>query len=254
VSAPLLLLPPSEGKIEGGRAPSGAVRPGPFDAALAPGREAVCRALRDALGRADDATATRILGVRGELLERARAATDAYTRGEAPVLPAWRRYSGVVWDHLGPLRTPEARRVLVPSALYGITTAADPVADYRLKFSVALPPMGNLARFWRAAVTDALLVHARRRTVVDLLPGEHAGAFDWTVVAAAVPLVRVRFRTADGTGAAGHDAKAVKGEVARCVLDAGDVAAIDALAGFRWQGWRTRAVPDERAVDVLAPG
>ena len=254
MSGPLLLLPPSEGKAEGGRAPVASARPGPFDVALAPGRAAVCRALRDALRRADDTTAARILGARGELLERARAATDAYVRGEAPVLPAWRRYSGVVWDHLGRLRAPEARRVLVPSALYGITTAADPVADYRLKFSVALPPMGNLARFWRAAVTDALVAYARRRTIIDLLPGEHAGALDWAVLEATVPVVRVRFRTADGTGAAGHDAKAVKGKVARCVLEAGDVAGADALANFAWQGWSTRLVPEERAVDVLAPG
>jgi uncharacterized protein len=249
VSGPLLLLPPSEGKTEGGRAPVAPARPGPFDVALASGREAVCRALRDALRSSDDATAAKLLGVRGELLDRARAATDAYVRGEARLLPASKRYCGIVWAHLGQLRAPEARRVLVPSALYGITTAADPVADYRLKFSVALPPLGNLARFWRAAVTDALVAHARRRTIVDLLPGEHAGALDWAVLEATVPVVHVRFRTADGTGAAGHDAKAVKGEVARCVLDAG----IEGLAGFRWQGWRVRAVPGEDTVDVLAP-
>ena len=229
-------------------------RPGPFDVALASGRDAVRRALRDALRSADETRAAKILGVRGDLLDRARAATDAYVRGEARVMPAAKRYSGVVWDHLGPLRAAEARRVLVPSALYGLTTAADPVADYRLKFSVALPPVGNLARFWRLAVTDALVAHARRRTIVDLLPGEHAGAIDWAVLEAAVPVVRVRFRTADGTGAAGHDAKAVKGKVARCVLDAGGAGGIDALAEFRWQGWRVRTVPGEAAVDVLAPG
>jgi hypothetical protein len=50
----------------------------------------------------------------------------------------------------------------------------------------------------------------------------------------------VRFRTADGTGAAGHDAKAVKGAVARAVLDDG----LDALRGFRWQGWRARVADD----------
>ena len=174
-------------------------------------------------------------------------ATAAYVRGDAAVLPASRRYTGVVWDHLGPLRAPEARRVLVPSALYGLTTAADPVADYRLKFSVALPRVGNLARYWRAPLTDALLAHARRRVVVDLLPGEHAGAFDHARIDAALTVVRVRFRTADGTGAAGHDAKAVKGCVARAVLDDG----LDALTQFRWQGWHTRVTDD--TVEVLAP-
>lgn len=244
MSAPFLLLPPSEGKTKGGRAPGAPsvvrAKPGPFDAALAAPRDEVRRALAAALRTADDATAAKVLGVRGELLVRARDATAAYLRGDAPVLPASRRYTGVVWDHLGPMRAPEARRVLVPSALYGLTTAADPVADYRLKFSVALPRVGNLGRYWRAPLTDALLAHARRRVVVDLLPGEHAGAFDRARVDDALTVVRVRFRTADGTGAAGHDAKAVKGAVARAVLDDG----LDALRGFRWQGWRARVADD----------
>ena len=250
MSAPFLLLPPSEGKTAGGRAPgapAGGAKPGVFDEALAAPRAEVRRALAAALRSADDAAAAKVLGVRGELLVRARDATAAYVRGDAPVLPASLRYAGVVWDHLGPLRTPEARRVLVPSAMYGLTTAADPVADYRLKFSVALPRVGNLARYWRAPLTDALLAYARRGVVVDLLPGEHAGAFDRTRVDAALTVVRVRFRTADGSGAAGHDAKAVKGRVARAVLDDG----LDALSGFRWQGWHSSVA--DGIVTVFAP-
>lgn len=252
----LLLLPPSEGKADGGRPPRATVRPRPFDVALAAPRDAVRTALRAALDGADDETAGKLLGVRGDNLVRARAATDAYLRGDAPVLPAWQRYTGVVWDHLGPLRAPEARRVLVPSALYGITTGADPVADYRLKFPVALPGVGNLARFWKEPLTAALLAHARPRAsgrgrvVVDLLPAEHATAIDWEVLEGVVPVVHVRFRSADGRRAVGHDAKAVKGEVARAVLEHG----IDSLGPFRWRGWRARAVRGECAVDVLAPG
>jgi len=246
------LLPPSEGKAAGGRPPRADAKPGPFDGALAGARDVVRLALCDALKRAKDPQAEKLLGVRGDNLVRARAATDAYVRGDAPLLPAWQRYTGVVWDHLGPLRAPEAKRVLVPSALYGLTAAADPIADYRLKLSVVLPGPGNLARFWKEPVTGALVAHAKRRTVVDLLPAEHAAAVDWAVLDAAVPVVRVRFRSAGGDRAVGHDAKAVKGEVARCILDHG----IDGLDGFRWQGWRVRLVGDRSepsTVDVLAP-
>jgi cytoplasmic iron level regulating protein YaaA (DUF328/UPF0246 family) len=251
VSRPFLLLPPSEGKADGGRGPRADARPGPLDAELASARDVVRLALRDALASADDAAATKLLGVRGDNLVRARAATDAYVRGSAPVLPAWRRYTGVVWDHLGPLRAPEAKRVLVPSALYGITTAADPIADYRLKFSVALPGIGGLARLWKEPCTAALVahVHGRGRPIVDLLPAEHAAAFDWAVLESRAPVVHVRFRSRDGARVVGHDAKAVKGAVARCVLEQG----VDALGAFRWQGWRARAVPGESAIDVLAP-
>jgi cytoplasmic iron level regulating protein YaaA (DUF328/UPF0246 family) len=247
VSAPLLLLPPSEGKTDGGRAPAARTKAGPFAEGLAPARDEVRRALGRALRGADDATAARLLGVRGDLLARARATTAAYVHGDAPVLPAVRRYSGVVWDHLGPLRAAEARRVLVPSALYGLTTGADPIADYRLKFSVSLPGIGGLARFWRPTLTGALVAHARRRVVVDLLPTEHAGAFDQVALHRALTVVRVQFRTADGSGVAGHDAKAVKGCVAHAVLADG----LDALGTFRWQGWHTRVT--DAGVDVLAP-
>ena len=249
MSRELLLLPPSEGKADGGRAPRPGASPGPFDAELADARASVRRALAGGLRRVSVAKAEKLLGVRGDNLVRARAATDAYVRGDAPVLPAWQRYTGVVWDHAGPWRSAEAKRVLVPSAVYGLATAADPIADYRLKLSVVLPGVGNLARFWKPTVTAALVAHARRRTVVDLLPAEHAAAIDWSLLEAVVPVVHVRFRNAAGDRAVGHDAKAVKGELARCLLGEG----LDAVAGFRWQDWHARRA-DDGHVDVLAPG
>jgi cytoplasmic iron level regulating protein YaaA (DUF328/UPF0246 family) len=252
---PFLLLPPSEGKADGGRPPrTGARRPGPFDVALEPARDDVRAALGDALRAldkaGDDAAVEKLLGVRGDNLVRARAATVEYLRGDAPVMPAWKRYTGVVWDHLGPLRAPEAKRVLVPSALYGITTAADPIADYRLKLSVVLPGCGKLAGFWKRPLTEALLDHARRRPIVDFLPAEHAAAIDWDALERAAPVLHVRFRSRDGSRAVGHDAKAVKGELARRTLEQG----IDALTAFRWRGWRVCARTGEGVVDVLAPG
>ena len=47
-------------------------------------------------------------------------------------------------------------RILVPSALYGVTTAEDQIVDYRLTMHAALPGLGNLARYWRQPLTEAL--------------------------------------------------------------------------------------------------
>ncbi len=141
--APVLLLPPSEGKAEGGRRRA---RAGTFDAALATERATLVAALARAVGT--PAGAAKVLGCRGDLLDRARAATAALVAGDAPRLPAAERYTGVVWEHLGPLDAIDRRRVLVPSAVYGITTAADPIADYRLKLSVTLPGLGRPDRYW----------------------------------------------------------------------------------------------------------
>jgi cytoplasmic iron level regulating protein YaaA (DUF328/UPF0246 family) len=227
MSPPLLLLPPSEGKASGGR---GRWSAGAGDlGALAPNRQAVV----DALGRIDCRDPTlvaRVLGVRGELARRAIDATQALVEGRAPALPAWRRFTGVVWEHLEPatLPAPLRRRVLVPSGLLGLSRATDPVPDFRLKLHVSLPGVGRLDRYWRPVLGAAL---ARTRgTVVSLLPNEHAAAVDLASVGER--LVPVSFVDAGGA-AIGHDAKAVKGALARALLLDG----IDALEAFEWKGW-----------------
>jgi len=244
---PLLLLPPSEGKAEGGRAPG---RPDSFADELAAPRAQVVAELARVVRRGDARTRAAVLGVRGDLLERALAATDALADGAAPVLPAWRRYAGVVWAGLEPstLRPTDRRRILVPSALYGLTTAADPVADYRLKLLVSLGRLGRLSTWWRPVLTPALVDRVRGRVVVDLLPAEHAHALDLGAVGRVARVVRVRFVDAGGARAVGHEAKSAKGHLARAVLESG----LDALVGFHHEGWRAGIDGDD--VTVTAPG
>jgi len=243
---PLLLLPPSEGKTLGGR-PAG--RPDSFAEDLCQPRAAVVAELGRVLRSASASTRAAVLGVRGELLERALAATVELVDGTAPVLPAWQRYSGVVWAGLDPGTLPPAdrRRILVPSGLYGVTTAADPVADYRLKLLVSLGRLGRLSTFWRPTVTPALCRRARGRVVVDLLPAEHAHALDLTALAPSTRVVQVRFVGADGRRAVGHEAKSAKGRLARVVLDEG----LEAVHDFAFEGWRTTV--DDDLVTVVAP-
>lgn len=166
-----------------------------------------------------------MLGVSGRLLERARAANSSLVG--APCLPAWQRYTGVVWDHLdlSSMTAAERRRAVssihVVSGLAGLVRADEPMPDYRLKMAATLAPLGPLARWWRPVVTESLVAVARGSIVVDLLPQEHRGAIDWEVLGASVQRVDL---VAKKTGAAGgHNAKAAKGLFARHVLDMGDV-------------------------------
>jgi cytoplasmic iron level regulating protein YaaA (DUF328/UPF0246 family) len=229
----LVLLPPSEGKALGGRG-TWAPATGSFGAALAEHRAAVVSALAASLDETGPEAGA------GALAERAAAAVRALAAGSAPALPAWRRYTGVVWTHLDPATLAPAarRRIVVPSALLGLCRGDDPVPDHRLGFAVTLPGVGRLDRWWRPVTTEAL--RGRRGPVIDLLPTEHARAVE-------VDGVRVSFLAADGRRAAGHAAKAVKGTLARAVLEDG----IDVLDGFRWSGWRSRRSGDE--VVVTAP-
>jgi hypothetical protein len=237
----VLLLPPSEGKAAGG---DGRWRPtsGTFGRRLGDVRRRVIDAL------AATELGPKHLGVSGELLARAAAATDAIVAGKAKALPADERYTGVVWEHLDPttLDDDRRRRVLVPSALLGLVAATDPVPDHRLKFDVSLAGVGRLDRWWRPHLTDALRARPAS-TFVDLLPNEHRAAVDLDAITARSrkhTVVRTAF-----TGASGHDAKAVKGKLARHLLDHG--LAAETVAAFAWQGW-TAAYDAERRVLIAS--
>ena len=211
----LVLLPPSEGKELAGdaRKPWGP-ESGVFGRRLDARRAEVARRLAAVKG--GDAA---LLGVKGAHLDRARHA-NSHLLG-APSLPAWRRYTGVVWDHLdlsslsAEARKEATKRILVPSGLAGLVRADDPLPDYRLKMGARLAPFGAMSAWWRPDLTDALAAFARGRAVVDLLPQEHRGA----IIAERIPgLVRVNLVSKSGGVVGGHNAKAAKGLLARHLL------------------------------------
>lgn len=226
----ILLLPPSEGKAEGGRR---RWRPGSGAFAdLGDRRRQVADAVVAQLG-----DRKRLFGTEGPLADRAADAALALAEGAARSLPAWQRFTGVVWEHLDPATLPptERRRIVVPSAQLGLVRGDDPVPDFRLKFSVSLDGVGRLDRWWRPLITEAL--RGTRGPIIDLLPNEHAAAVDLSGFGRR-RVVRVEFVTANGTGAAGHAAKAAKGMLARTILLGG----LEALPGFSWRGWRAEPV------------
>jgi uncharacterized protein len=241
-----VLLPPSEGKEPGG---SRATKIGTFDAELEAPRRDVLAALSGLLDRGNEKDIEKTLRVHGALLERAIASSRALTEPRARLLPAWRRYSGVVWGHLDPatLASAQRRRILVPSGLYGLTTAQDPIGDYRMKMNVVLSPLGGLATYWRPRITPVLMRHVVGSDVVNLLPNEHATSIDITQLSPSCHLVTVRFVVEGEEVVAGHEAKAVKGILARQLLEQG----LGALDTFDWHGWRTD--PEAGGTRIVAP-
>ena len=149
--APVILLPPSEGKAAGGRGRPW--RPG--------------------------------TGVLPELDEARSEALAALGDGvaEAPTMRAIDRYTGVLYGQLdwaslpAPAKQLGSRTVLIASGLWGVSAPGDPIPPYRLKMSAALPPVGRMAAWWRPRLTAALAPHLAGRLVWDLLPGEHAAAW-----------------------------------------------------------------------------
>ncbi len=220
----MLLLPPSEGKAEGGnrrRAPW-APESGSFGSRLGDRRAEVVDALIGARGGDE-----KLLGVKGDHLLRAQSANTSLIG--AATLPAWQRYTGVVWDHLDPDTIPAAARkqIVVVSGLLGLVRGDDPVPDYRLKMGANLAPLGKLSTWWRDAVTTEIARLARNHVLVDLLPQEHRAAWDPTSTGG---LEAISVSLVDPTGKpGGHFAKAAKGALARAIL----VDGLDALDTWR---------------------
>lgn len=204
-----------------------------FGLALDEPRTAMTAALANWLSRSSDAEMAKVMKVRGALLERAHERAREHVDGVGRWLVAWQRYDGVVWTHLEPstLTVAQRRRILVPSGLYGLHRGDDSIEDYRLTLNVALPGLGNVANYWRPHVTAALA--ATRGPLISLLPAEHLGAIDRSHPSLHRRLTHITFVAADGAKAAGHDAKAVKGVLARQLLLNG----LDGLPTFSWRGW-----------------
>jgi uncharacterized protein len=212
----LVLLPPSEGKADGGDGP-------PLDLAglSFPELTGVRRRLVTAVQRAarrDRESLRTALGLSPR--QSALVAVDAELT-TAPTLPALQRYTGVVYDTLGyaTLAGPARRRanasLVVASALFGLLRPTDRVPAYRLSGGTVLPGVGGLAPQWRPALEP--LLAGQRGLVVDLRSGAYAAL-------ARVPgAVEVRvLRETDGRRAVvSHDNKWTKGRLARVLCEHG---------------------------------
>lgn len=227
---PVLLVPPSEGKREGGDGPPVDWAGGVFGH-LAAERVAVRAAVRRVL-RAGGGE--KLLGVRGAHLDRALA--EWKNLDAAPTAPAALRYAGVVWDGLdlaslpAPARRRAMSRIVVTSGLWGLIAATDPIPAYRLKMGARVGDLGQLAAWWRPAVSSALAARAGRGTVIDLLPQEHRASIDPAALAPG-RLVRVEVveDASGGRRSVGHAGKHVKGRLARAIVEH-DARTADAVA------------------------
>lgn len=184
----LVLLPPSEGKA---RPEAGA----PVD-----------------LGSL--AFAEELRGRREALL----AALDPQLR-EAPAAPAAEVYTGVLY---GRLRLPELpvkarRQVLIASMLWGVVRPDDRIPYYKLPPTERFEAIGPLAKYWRPALVEALPDDAGE-LIIDMRSGAYTAA--WKPKRATLLAVRA-FTEADGERKpVSHMAKAVRGDVARALLEA----------------------------------
>jgi cytoplasmic iron level regulating protein YaaA (DUF328/UPF0246 family) len=211
----LILLPPSEGKTAPSAGPPVELETLAFAAALTGSRLKLLGAL-ERLAAEPLARAVEMLGVsRGQAGE---VEVDTKLRG-APAAPAAEVYSGVLYDRLGLPALPAGarRRVLIASALWGVVRPEDRIPYYRLSAKARLPKVGALAGFWRPALREAL-PDEEGSLVVDMRSGAYAAA--WKPRRAELLAVRAFSVEGGRRKPVSHMAKAVRGEVARALLEA----------------------------------
>jgi cytoplasmic iron level regulating protein YaaA (DUF328/UPF0246 family) len=178
-TAPVILLPPSEGKADGGTGKALRIAGLSFNQL-----EEQRTTLRAALGAAmkgKEPARAKLLGVKGTALAAATAANlDVLS---SPTMPAIDRYTGVLYDALdvASLSTRDRKRlgkqVLIFSGLWGVVRPDDLIPDYKLKMGATLAPVGKLSTWWREPLTAALASTVSGTVVWNLLPKEHDNAW-----------------------------------------------------------------------------
>ena len=220
-----ILLPPSEGKKPGGKG-RWEHNSGVFGKSLGCFRQEVSETLAR--------TPTSALKVRGATAEHAQMVNGALLG--APVLLAYERYTGVVYQGLGvddlspELRARAKKSIVVLSGLVGLAGFADPLPDYRAPMDASLEGLGKLAAYWKPLISPLLQKAAKQEAVIDLLTQVHRSAVEpvdenWFTVDLA---------HSDVTG--GHAAKFAKGQLARWLLDHD----ITELRRWKFQGWTAK--------------
>ncbi|WCZ39136.1 YaaA family protein [Corynebacterium jeddahense] len=214
----LIVLPPSETKAPGGVAAPMALS--------FPSLDPVRTSLIDVL------TATTVDTQMSELKipagKRADAEENLVLRS-APVMPAIRRYTGVLYDALDAASLSDAAlsRIVVGSALFGLVRATDCLPRYRVSGGSKVGGR-TMKAWWGTSVSDVL---AQEDFVVDL----RSGAYQQ--LGPAPGAVTVRVEQADTGKVVSHFNKHYKGELARALAlhaaaSAEEVAEIASAAGF----------------------
>ena len=210
-----ILLPPSEGKTAPKKGAPVQLEALAYAGELTESRRKLLGALA-ALAELPLERAVSMLAV--STGQAGEVAVDA-ALSSAPAGPAAAVYTGVLYDHLRLPELPKRSqgRVLIASALWGVVRPSDRIPYYRFSAKAKLKGIGGLAAFWRPALAETL-PDKPGTLVVDMRSGAYSAA--WKPKRAELLAVRAFSEVKGKRKPVSHMAKAVRGEVARALLEA----------------------------------
>ncbi|MFW5501182.1 MULTISPECIES: YaaA family protein [unclassified Maridesulfovibrio] len=189
----IILIPPSEGKAEGGHnAPLKAV-------------SGITADLIEAIKKADP---KKLYGLKEKALEKAITANREVLSSKT--MPAIERYTGVVYDAIDyqtlKNKSDFDEKVLIVSGLFGLVRPTDLIPNYRLKIDKL-----KSAKLWVDSNSEQL----KNKFVIDLLPQAHKKAVKYENG------IEVEFvlKKAGKKMPAGHQGKHIKGRFVRWLIE-----------------------------------
>ncbi|MDQ1732732.1 MAG: uncharacterized protein QOK10_2891, partial [Pseudonocardiales bacterium] len=219
-----LLLPPSEGKLAGGRGKPLSERPASSD--LDPARATVRDALEALLVSADRETIARALALPASVVDE--AVTDNGSILSTATMPAVARYAGIVYDGLcvrelsAAARRRADRDVLIFSGLFGVLRGGEPIPVYRVPAKASLPGLGIAGTFWRRHLDSQLPSMLGGGLIIDLRSADYAAMWKPRDEAARARLISVRIlspRPAGDFAVISYPSKYHKGRLAAALLE-----------------------------------
>ena len=207
-----ILIPPSEGKKEGGIFENDS------------GFSSITRLLIKKI-EAFDGDKEKLYGVKGKNLQKAIKINSKILNSKT--LPAIKRYSGVVFNAIDyeTLKNKKLfdRRVLIMSAMFGLVKPQDKIPDYKLNIGKL-----NSDKLWREELKDSLKDHF----VIDLLPKAHKKAITYDKGISIDFIIEK-----DGKRKpAGHDGKFIKGRFVRWLIE-NEITSIKKFNEFKEDGY-----------------
>jgi uncharacterized protein len=223
-----ILLPPAEGKQEGGNP----FAPDMFDYRtsntfnyfhqLKPDRRQLIDRLHVVI-KSGDADLAKLFGLKETALETAvKSNLEIY---KSPLISALDRYApGVMYQAMDfpGLPTGAQRRLLeegiIFSGMFGLLRPDDLIPVYKLKMDAVIPGIGKVSDFWRESVSKALNETLKDRWVWNFLPGIHEAA--WTNEVTYEAMVRVKFFLQKGgvREAVSHGVKPLRGKLVNYIV------------------------------------
>ncbi|ACS78935.1 YaaA family protein [Maridesulfovibrio salexigens] len=189
----IILIPPSEGKAEGGH-----------NTPL----KAVSGITADLIEAIKDADPKKLYGLKEKALEKAIATNKEVLNSET--MPAIERYTGVVYDAIDyqtlKNKSDFDKKVSIVSGLFGLVSPTDLIPNYRLKIDKL-----KAAKLWIDSNSEQL----KDKFVIDLLPQAHRKAVKYENG------IEVEFvlKKAGKKMPAGHQGKHIKGRFVRWLIE-----------------------------------